>query len=80
MIVVLLSEWELDPGVGDKLDILIDEYLIIILQLVFAKKNYNQLFMIENSYFGDLFIFIKNNSINYARFLFFNGTVITKKL
>ena len=33
MIVVLLSEWELDPGVGDKLDILIYEFLSRILQL-----------------------------------------------
>ena len=46
MIVVLLSEWELDPGVGDKLDILIDEYLIKILQLhiVFTKKELQSTF------------------------------------
>ena len=44
MIVVLLSEWELDPGVGDKLDILIDEYLITILQLVFTKKQLQSTF------------------------------------
>ena len=37
--------------------------LIIILQLVFTKK-------LQSGYFGNLFIFIKNNSINYARFLF----------
>ena len=51
MIVVLLSEWELDLGVGDKLDILIYEFLSRILQLyiVFTKKDYNQLFMVISS-------------------------------